>query len=237
MREKSLFFSFFVRIKDRSILKTKICLNTFRSIFLFLFSKFDRRNMASVRSLNLTKPGERLLKRRLTRNSASTSKLNTNKTNSVSVTTLSRKKSGRSSSKKRSTKATSLHLRKNSSSSLNEQELNILTNEFASTSITELPSIPSARKFSIKTVETIPDETIVTPIVEPIIPAEIVEEENLNEIKIEENIPEYTVEILEPIKTIGTGWKNSSNERSKKNRSFSYLFQELSAEFCWFVID
>ena len=110
--------------------------------------------MATVRSISVPKPPERLLKRRLTRTSTSSNtpqtarKVTINKTATVTVTTIHRRKSSRMSSKKPSNRLrTSSNAIHSSTLTLDDPHVD-LTERMATTTITELPLIRPISKVS-----------------------------------------------------------------------------------------
>jgi len=175
--------------------------------------------MATVRSINPTKPPERLLTRRLTRASSSIplsqKKVTLSKTTPITVTTIKRRKSSRMSSKKSSVTAMPATVRLNSFTTTTSDN-NDLTNKMASTTITELPFIRQSSRIS--------DTNSITssiPIAQINSDQQIEEPEdhnpilnNMNETRLSssplsiksstENI-EFTVDSFDTIRTVGTG--------------------------------
>ena len=107
--------------------------------------------MATVRSISASKPPERLLKRRLTRASASSTnppsrKASLSKASAVTVTTIHRRKSTRMSSKKHSQRIANSPARLDTSTLFIEPDPLELTSQMAATSLVELPAIHSASR-------------------------------------------------------------------------------------------
>jgi len=198
--------------------------------------------MATVRSINPTKPPERLLTRRLTRASSSIPisqrKVTLSKTTPIPVTTIKRRKSSRMSSKKRSVTAMPATVRLNSFSATSDN--NDLTNKMASTTITELPLIRRTSRISdtnsITSSIPIPqinsDKQIDEPQDHNPISNNINETLSSSPLSIKsstENI-EFTVESFDAIRTVGTG-KIFLNNLNKKFY-FIYLRNIWSSPTC-----
>ena len=195
--------------------------------------------MASVRSVNLSKPPERLLKRRSTRTSASSTNLasarkpSVAKATSVTVSTLHRRKSTRTLSKKRSHKTTNSPTRKNSLSSVTDQDLNELTTNLDNTTITTLPIIRSVQRFSVSTVATAPDLSPVVSVMDEKIslksalsdhsvePTASVQLPPISPRKSIEEIPiPFTIDSFDFMRTIGTGKRKFHQDFSNENFHF-----------------
>lgn len=190
--------------------------------------------MATVRSISVSKPPERLLKRRLTRTSTTSHtsqtprKVTINKTTAVTVTTINRRKSARMTSKKHSNRSTTspntLHL---STLTLNDDQLE-LAERMATATITELPLIRPNSKLSSDADSITIHNSLIS------IPTELVHESKAsqdspteehqssdNEERVSsppepsassrkssaESI-QFTLESFDVIRTIGTGMKN-----------------------------
>lgn len=193
--------------------------------------------MATVRSISVPKPPERLLKRRPTRTSTSSNtpqtarKVTINKTTAVTVATINRRKSTRMSSKKHSNRLTTSPNAIHSSTLTLDDPQADLTERMATTTITELPLIRPLSKISTD----VDPRTIRSSFVS--IPSELVqqdksiEESPTNEHPSSDNeergpspaeprtpsassrkssaetIP-FTIESLDVVRTVGTGKKN-----------------------------
>ncbi|CAF0804130.1 unnamed protein product [Rotaria sordida] len=183
--------------------------------------------MATVRSITPSKPPERLLTRRSTRGSTSSTprshkKVNISKTTPITVSTIKRTNSSRMSAKKSPTPSIHPCARVNSFTNMpNISDQNELTNTITSTAITELPPIRQTSKISELNIITsnIPilqdnSNTIIdnTPIEQlqndnPIL-------DHINEIpsssppsQRRSSIPtiQFTIDSLDIIRTVGTG--------------------------------
>jgi hypothetical protein len=201
--------------------------------------------MATVRSINPTKPPERLLTRRLTRASSaipiSQRKVTLSKTTPIPVTTIKRRKSSRMSSKKSSVTAMPATVRLNSFTATSDN--NDLTSKMASTTITELPLIRQTSRISdtnsITSSIPIPQINSDKQIDEPQDHTPI--SNNINEtlsssplsIKSSTENIEFTVESFDTIRTVGTG-KIFLNNLNKK--FYFHLSQEHLVESNLFVI-
>ena len=202
--------------------------------------------MATVRSINPTKPPERLLTRRITRSSSSIPlsqrKVTLTKTTPITVPTRKRRKSSRMSSKKSSITAMPATVHLNSLTIISDN--NDLTNKMASTTITELPLIRQTSRISdtnsITSNIPIPQINSDKQIDEPHDHNAI--SNNINEtlssssplsIKSSTENIEFTVESLDTIRTVGTG-KIFLNNLNKK--FYFYLSQEHLVESNLFVI-
>ena len=193
--------------------------------------------MATVRSISVPKPPERLLKRRLTRTSTSSNtpqtarKVTINKATAVTVATINRRKSTRMSSKKHSSRLTTSPNAIHSSTLTLDDPQADLTERMATTTITELPLIRPLSKISMD----VDPRTIRSSFVS--IPSEVDQQEQFieasptNEHPSSDNeergpspagppspspssrkssaatIP-FTIESLDVVRTVGTGEKN-----------------------------
>jgi len=210
--------------------------------------------MATVRSISPTK-SDRLLTRRLTRASSSSTplshrKITISKTTPITVTTVKRRKPSRMSSKKSPLTAIPVPIRLNSFTNINSTtDHNDLTNKMASTTISELPPIRRTSRISDST-------SITTNMHLPQINSDTVldhkqAEEPQDDIHISnqmnetlstsssrkssrENI-EFTVEALDTIRTVGTG-KRFEFCNSRVSLFFSSSSQERLVEYNSFVI-
>jgi flagellar biosynthesis/type III secretory pathway ATPase len=180
--------------------------------------------MATIRSISPPKSPERLLNRRLARQSASTvplsqRKLNLSKAPPITVTAIKRRKSSRM-SKKSSVATMPAPARLNSFTTIPTTSENTeLTNKMASTTINELPPIRSLSRITDVSSVTSNTPTLQNHSDTVVDHKQIEEPQNDNPVvnhiderppsplsrkSSEENI-EYTIESFDIIRTVGTG--------------------------------
>jgi hypothetical protein len=181
--------------------------------------------MATIRSISASKPPERLLTRRLTRTSTSSSllppkKVTLSKTTPVTVKTINRRKSSRMSSKKGSIESNLPLVRHSSFTTITTTDNTELTNKMASTTINELPQIkPHPR---VSDAETISNTPVSSTDPDAILDNKQTEEShndnhmsnNLNETSLSSSVSsrkssteniQFTTDSLDTIRTVGTG--------------------------------
>lgn len=180
--------------------------------------------MATVRSISPSKHSQRLLNRRLTRSTTSTTplsqrKVSLTKTTPITVTTIKRRKSSRMSSKKHSVVSTPTLMPKrvNSFATTDTESTTDLTFQLASTTLADLPPIRQISNLSETNSHT--TTTTTTTVALPQIDSDIIkqtEENPINETlstastissrkSSTDNNIEFTIDSFEMIRTVGTG--------------------------------